>query len=97
MNGTAGALSPPPAFLTVKGLEKPVPGLADRVARTLKTAMKDTSLLLLLLLYLARRLRTEQEGGQVEARFPKGHADVLPVHSSMNKTVVSETIDGLGN
>lgn len=47
MNGTAGALSPPPAFLTVKGLEKPVPGLADRVARTLKTAMKDTSLLLL--------------------------------------------------
>lgn len=97
MNGTAGALSPPPAFLTVKGLEKPVPGLADRVARTLKTAMKDTSLLLLLLLYLARRLRTEQEGGQVEARFPKGHADVLPVRSSMNKTVVSETIDGLGN
>lgn len=63
MNGTAGALSPPPAFLTVKGLEKPGPGLADRVARTLKTAMKDTSLLLLLLLYLARRLRTEQEGG----------------------------------
>lgn len=97
MNGTAGALSPPPAFLTVKGLEKPGPGLADRVARTLKTAMKDTSLLLLLLLYLARRLRTEQEGGQVEARFPKGHADVLPVHSSVNKTVVSETIDGLGN
>lgn len=97
MNGTAGALSPPPAFLTVKGLEKPGPGLADRVARTLKTAMKDTSLLLLLLLYLARRLRTEQEGGQVEARFPKGHADVLLVHSSMNKTVVSETIDGLGN
>lgn len=47
MNGTAGALSPPPAFLTVKGLEKPGPGLADRVARTLKTAMKDTSLLLL--------------------------------------------------
>lgn len=53
--------------------------------------------MLLLLLYLARRLRTEQEGGQVEARFPKGHADVLPVHSSVNKTVVSETIDGLGN
>lgn len=53
--------------------------------------------MLLLLLYLARRLRTEQEGGQVEARFPKGHADVLPVRSSMNKTVVSETIDGLGN
>lgn len=38
-----GGSRPSSGLLTVKGLQKPGPGLADREARTLKTAMKDTA------------------------------------------------------